>query len=75
LILNSEEFFRETESTLRRVAEFIGIEPSFRIKNLKPLNVGKNRTDVEPQIRDELSQYFQPLNEQLFDLLGERFDW
>ena len=35
LVLCSEEFFAETENTLRQVFEFVGVDSAFRVQDLK----------------------------------------
>ena len=75
LIINSEKFFAQPENTLRRVFEFVGVDPEFQIQNLQPRNVGNNKTKVAPDIYEYLNSYFRPHNQALYELIGESYDW
>jgi hypothetical protein len=75
LVVGSEDFFRQPDSTLRRVFEFVGIDPAFKVKDLKPRNVGRNRSQVDPGIYEYLDNYFQPHNQALYKLIGENYAW
>ncbi|MBI5032777.1 MAG: sulfotransferase [Chloroflexi bacterium] len=75
LILSSEEFFREPMATLDRVFEFLGIEEGIKSINLNPKNVAPNKSDIAPQVREYLDDYFASDNQALFELIGKEFDW
>ena len=75
LILNSDELFTKPELVLRRVAEFIGVDPSFRPTDLAARNTNANRPPVNPGVYEELQRYFRPHNERLFQMLGQDFGW
>ncbi len=75
LVINSELLFDEPSEALRRVFEFVDLDSSFEVPNLKPSNVGKNRTKVAPEIYQYLDDYFKPYNTALFDLIGQEFPW
>lgn len=75
LILCSEEFFDRPVETLRRVFEFVGVDPSHKIKDLKPKNVASNKSQVDPDVYKYLNDWFFPHNQALYDLVGQRFGW
>lgn len=75
LVLNSEKLFTEPDETLKRVFTFVGVDPGFMVKDLKPRNVASNRSQVEPEVYEYLTSYFRPHNQALYDLLGENFGW
>lgn len=75
LVLSSEAFFNQPQETLRKVFEFVGVNPDHTVRNLKPRNVAKNRTRVDPEVVTYLDDFFRPHNQALFDMLGESFDW
>ncbi len=75
LVLSSEEFFREPGQTLRRVFEFVGIDAEFRVGDLKPRNVGRDKAKVGPEVYSYLDDYFAPHNQALYRLIGQGFDW
>lgn len=75
IILSSEELFTDPEGVLRRVCEFIGIDPSVPFTDLAARNTNANRPPVDPSVYEELERYFRPHNERLFRMLGEDFGW
>lgn len=75
LVLSSESFFTEPLQTLNKVFNFIGIAPDFSPQDLKPRNVASNRTIIDNEVYDYLDAYFRVPNQELFELLGETFDW
>ncbi len=75
LVLNSEEFFSEPYNTLRQVFEFVGVDTGFKVKDLTPRNVAKNKSEVDPDIYRYLNNYFLPHNQALYELVGKRCGW
>ena len=75
LILQSEKFFENPGSTMRRVFEFLNIDPDYKCSNLSPVNVGTNKTTVDAEVYDYLKDYFEPHNRHLSNYLGEVFNW
>lgn len=74
LVLQSENFFRDTANVFDRVLDFLKLDRWHPAKfaNLYP---GKYSTRIEPQTREVLQQRFSPHNELLFSALGRSFDW
>ncbi|MEH7385241.1 sulfotransferase domain-containing protein [Bacillus sp. JJ1521] len=73
LILKSEDFFKDTQSTFKQVTDFLGIS-EFDFSEHKQWNVGQyNR--MEEQLREWLKLFFKPHNERLYQLLGRNLDW
>ena len=75
LVLSSEELFREPETTLGRVYEFVGVEDEFKVKDLTARNMGKNRVEIDLKVYEYLNEYFWPHNQALYKLIGRSFDW
>ncbi|MCC1496009.1 sulfotransferase [Alcanivorax sp. 1008] len=75
LILGSEKFFSDPHTALRKVFEFVGVDSSFQVPNLNARNVGSNRKSVDADVYQYLQDYFSPHNQELYELLGEDFDW
>lgn len=74
LILDSREMFKEPVSVIRRVYEFLGLR-DHHPGSLKPHNRVEPATPLDPVTRRRLERYFEPHNERLWSLLGERFSW
>jgi len=75
LVINSETFFTQPDDTLRRVFQFVGVDTEFAVHDLKPRNVGSNRTDIDPSVFEYLENYFQFHNQELYELIGENYGW
>ena len=73
LVVQSEEFYRETPRVYNEIVEYLGLNsytlPSFEAKNA--LKYAK----MAPETKEKLKAYFAPKNEELYELLGKRFDW
>ena len=75
LVLSSEQLFAEPSVTLERVFEFLEVDPRRSVADLRPVNVGTNRTKVEPRVYSYLEDFFKPHNQRLFELINQRFAW
>lgn len=75
LILESSDFYSETERTLAQVLEFVGMDDAGFEIDLTPVGVGTNRTKVGAEVYDWLTRRFDEPNAQLESLLERRFDW
>lgn len=75
LVISSERLLADPARQLRRIYEFIEVDPSFTNSDLSPRNVGRNRAQIDGEIRHELEQYFYEPNQALYDLLQEDLGW
>ncbi|MGB7273128.1 MAG: tetratricopeptide repeat protein [Geitlerinemataceae cyanobacterium] len=73
LILQSEQFYADTVSTMSQVFEFLGL-PDRSLSNYEHTNKGEY-TSLKPSLRQALNDYFRPHNQKLEELLGMKFDW
>lgn len=74
-ILSSEDLFRDPNTALDKVYDFLGMGSSHRLHDLRPQNVARNRTSVSPELYEYLDDYFLPHNQRLYELIGQKFDW
>lgn len=73
LIIQSELYFKEPNPVYQSVLEHLEL-PTFSPAQFEKINAGNNqKPDVE--IRKQLKQFYEPWNEELFQLLGEKYDW
>lgn len=75
LVLQSEEFFSNTKASMKRVTDFLEIEPinldlSGQVFNKATEDVPIAREDIEA-----LRERYRPHNDSLNDLLGNGFSW
>jgi len=69
-IMQSEKLFETGD--LSSLWEFLGV-PARSIRF--PWKERQPQREMERKTRKRLARFFKPLNEELFDLLGERYDW
>ena len=73
LILQSEAMFHRPQAVLDRVLAFLDLPP-MRLPDYDVFNPG-SYPEMRPETHQMLSEHFAPHNEELFELIGERFDW
>lgn len=74
LVLQSERLFRDPAAATAAVQEFLGLRP-FRAHSHKVFLQGKYDREMPPEVRKRLATYFEPYNRELYQWLGEEFDW
>jgi hypothetical protein len=75
LVLTAEELFADPAGVMRRLCDFLGLDPGRGRVDFKAMNVGGNREAVEPAVRAGLDAYFAPLNRALYARLGRDLGW
>lgn len=73
LVLQSEALFADPDGQMRRVWEFLGLDP-FRLEAPSALKRGPGRPIPAP-IAERLRGYFAPWNKRLYALPGIDFRW
>ena len=73
LILKSEDFFKDSQSTIDKVLQFLCL-PEWQLKDFTKDNVGSYQK-MDPATRSRLLDYFKPHNQRLYDYLGINFGW
>ena len=73
LILKSEDLKSNPSEIYNQTIEFLGLSKhelnsfeSYRMRKYPP---------ISDKTREKLTRYFQPYNEQLYQLLDRNFDW
>lgn len=75
-IIDSKNFFKDTENTLREVFSFLGVDSNFNVKTGKRFNVGNNIIDPdEEKILTELKAFYKEPNALLYKILDKNLDW
>jgi hypothetical protein len=74
LVLQSERLFREPAAVTATVHAFLGLRP-YRLERYKPFLQGSYQRGIAPELRAALASYFEPWNRELYEWLGEEFDW
>lgn len=73
LILKSEDFFQNPPVIFNRVLAFLGL-PDWELDNYDIYNLG-TYLKMEPHLETKLRSYFSPYNQELYELIGENFNW
>lgn len=74
LILKSEDFFRDPNSSFATVLRFLKLPPE-RTYPFKIKKKGAYEKPMKEETRRRLAAYFEPYNQRLYDLLGLNFGW
>ncbi|MFZ9044759.1 MAG: sulfotransferase domain-containing protein [Cyclobacteriaceae bacterium] len=75
LLLSSEEFYKNTQASLKRIFQFLGVDEKYRVQNLRPRLKGMTKEPVDSEILISLRQRFKKPNEELFEMIGDSYDW
>jgi tetratricopeptide (TPR) repeat protein len=73
LILKSEDFYADAATTVKKVLEFLDL-PEYQLSDYQNANPGSYQR-VNESVRDRLSDYFRPYNQEVEEYLGRQFDW
>jgi len=73
LILKSEDFYAGAAITVKQVLEFLGL-PEYQLSEYQNANPGSYQP-INSSVRDWLTDYFRPYNQQLEEYLGRKLDW
>ena len=83
-IIQAEKLFADREAVMNDVVSFLNLQPyEFKPQDLEHSWGGgaSNHREpgdyapMKPGTRQYLQTYFEPFNEQLFELIGARYDW
>jgi hypothetical protein len=76
LVLRSEDLFANPQPVVDRVCHFLGIDPALSSRTFRPENLGGyNAGEVPGSVYAELTRFFTPHNQRLYELVGEDWDW
>ncbi len=73
MIINTDDLLMKTPEVYAEVLEFIGLPP-YQLDTFKVYNPHKY-SEMDPGLQRELSEYFDPHNRKLYDLIGDDFGW
>jgi hypothetical protein len=74
LIVDSQQLSRNTGTAYAEVLRFLKL-PSWAPTEFRREHTGNYQEKMQPETRARLVEYFRPHNEELFEMLGRRFDW
>lgn len=73
LILKSEDFFSDPSTTMNKVHNFLNIS-AHQLPKFYNLNPGSYPL-ISDDLRQRLTEFYQPYNQQLEEYLGMKFNW
>ena len=73
LILKSEDFFRDPQTSFDQALQFLGL-PGWQVNDFRKAHVGYY-PKMDTAIRNRLLNYFEPHNHKLYEYLGINFGW
>jgi len=74
LVLNSEQFYADSEQTLNLVFEFLGVQ-SYKVSDTKIHKIGETYKPMKKKVRKKLAKLFDEPNKELYEMLGVDFNW
>jgi hypothetical protein len=74
LLLQSERLFADPAETTAKVHQFLGLRPH-PLRVDRPFARGGYNRSLPPDLRAKLVSYFEPYNRELYQWLGQEFDW
>lgn len=74
LILENGDLLKNPEKVYNQAIEFLEL-PKWKLSNYRKFSKQDLKLDMDPKTREQLLDYCKPFNEELFSLIGKRFDW
>jgi hypothetical protein len=74
LVLQSEWLFRDPAGATAAVHEFLGLR-THHLRLEKPFRQAGYNRSIPVELRSRLVTYFEPYNHELYQWLGQEFDW
>lgn len=76
LVLDVNDYFRDRQETLGQICDFLQIPHAHILENEGRIN--ENPLELPPpteEASDSLARFYEPFNDQLFEIIKKRFDW
>jgi hypothetical protein len=74
LVIQSERLFESPSIIYSQVLEFLNL-PKYELKQYKNANPRSYLSDIKPETRKYLADYFRDYNQKLYEFLGATYDW
>jgi len=76
LVINSKDLMLNSEYTLRRITDFIGVD-AFKVNSEVGLesNIGEYRSTINSELSAMLTSFYKKFNGYLSDLINMELDW
>lgn len=74
LILQSEEFLKNPQLVYHQTLDFLNL-PKWEPEKYSLIKKRDYSSTIDPSLRIKLSKYFKIHNEELYELIGKKFNW
>jgi len=74
LVLENGEFSREPEKVYNQAIKFLDL-PKWKLPKYEKFSKQRLSLKMNSKTREKLLEYCKPYNEELYSLIGKRFDW
>jgi hypothetical protein len=74
LILENGELSHDPQMVYDQAIEFLDL-PKWKLSNYRKFSKQDLKLDMNQKTREQLLDYCKPFNEDLYSLIGKRFDW
>ena len=74
LIFSTEELKKNHRDVFSRIHDFLNIKDE-EIDTVTKHNTGGDYTPLDSDLRQKLINFFKPHNEELFNIINQKFDW
>jgi hypothetical protein len=74
LVLENGEFSRDPEKIYNQATEFLNL-PKWKLAKYNKFSKQRLSLEMNSKTREKLLEYCKPFNEDLYSLIGKRFDW
>ncbi len=76
LIFEDKQLYKDPVGVYQKTLDFFGLPPyEIELSDLQNRNMTPNKATIKPETRQRLQEFFRPYNEELFELLGWRYNW
>lgn len=73
MFINSSDFFEDPLKVVKDIYQALKL-PEY-IPQAVPVKNAGIKAILDPEVEEKLRNFFQPINEKLFNLIGEKYDW
>lgn len=74
-IMKSESMFDDPDIAIQSLLSFMSIDNTYEIPDKRPINTRASKRAIASDVREYLSEFFEPYNERLLELLGDDICW
>jgi len=74
LVVKSENLFENPTNTCNKILNFLELDSPITA-SLKKINYSESTEELSPDLRQELAAFYAPHNQELYNVVGENYNW